>query len=471
LKELLSISLTPRISLVFISIFLKMLGTVSSVIALAFRIPSLAIVTTTDCLFWFLLLFVAAVPATDKFLDRNTKWLGNLAKISVSTLVITGILEILLTVSIGLGVFNESSAGLQNLLVSFNQIGSYSDATALESQATDNFLNGKNPYREANIIAAGIEFNVPYIKVTPLRTGCFETDFPYPDLNDIKTVYIDAQATPEVIPPEFALKYDYPAASFILPAPFIALGIRNLNIVFLLFLLPALGYVIWQAKTNSLRICFIIALFASLWLWSDVVSAATSLLVFPLLLMAWLLRRKNIWLSVMFMGTAIATKQIAWFLFPFYLILVLREKGFAKAASVAVAAVGIFLAFNLAYIVQDPGLWLNSTIQPATNNLFPSNVGIIALNYIGTINIRSSLPFTIVEAAVFLGALIWYFFNARRYPETALVLAVLPFFFAWRGSWGYLNYFDLIVLAAILLFKQQEQNGKDVANTGNEASP
>jgi hypothetical protein len=48
-------------------------------------------------------------------------------------------------------------------------------------------------------------------------------------------------------------------------------------------------------------------------------------------------------------------------------------------------------------------------------------------------------------------AIVWYYFNCRRYPDTALVLSVLPLFFAWRSLWGYFFYFDIIMLAAILI--------------------
>ena len=211
-----------------------------------------------------------------------------------------------------------------------------------------------------------------------------------------------------------------------------------------------------------MRFYFIAALVASLDLWNSLSSGETGFLVFPLLLMAWLLYRNNLWLSAIFMGIAIATKQIAWFLFPFYLILILRTKGLRNAAAIGAIAGGVFLAFNLYYIIANPDLWLSSVMAPMMDDLFPTGVGIITLSYTGLIDIKSSLPFTIMEVIVLLAALIWYFRNCRRFPETALVLAVFPLFFSWRSSWAYFFYIDIIMLAAILLYGYKDKKNADL---------
>ena len=437
LRILHEINLKPRLSILLISLFFKVLGSAFSGVALATENPALGITSMVVCFFWFVLLFLVTMPSTDVLFSKYLRWLDRVAKIAMGVLVIAGILEIVFVLSIHLGVFEGNGKGQSNLITTFERLGVYSDSTALDQQAANNFLKGGNPYVEANIIKAGIEFGVPATKLTPLRTGQFANDFPYPSLDKMEKIYVDVQATPDKIPPEFESKYNYPAASFILLAPFIALGITDLRIIFLIFLLPVFGYVIWQIKSNNkMKFLFIAATIASLEIWNSLSSGSTSILVFPLLLMAWLLYRKNLWLSALFMGVALATKQIAWFLFPFYLILILREKGLKKAAFITAITGGIFLCFNLPYILANPGLWISSVMAPMTNNIFPSNILIIALNYIGLIDIKTPLPFTIIEVIVIIVALIWYYRNCRRLPETALVLAIFPFFFSWRGSWG-----------------------------------
>jgi uncharacterized membrane protein len=448
--------LTPRISILMISLFFKIMAGAFSAVAYAIQSLTMGMSGTVVWLFWFSLLFIAAMPSTDVLLARHLGWLSKAAKILVAILITAGILEVAFAVSIRLGVFEGASENFQNLITYFERLGVYGDAAALEKQAVDNFLEGEDPYREANVITAATEFHVPPGKLTPLRTGRFAQDFPYPNFDEIEELYASAQANPDDIPPEFESKFSYPAASFILPAPLIALGIEDLRIVFLLFALPAFGYVILKTKPG-LRFYFVAALAASLELWNSLSSGETGFLVFPLLLMAWLLHRKKLWLSAVFMGLAVATKQTAWFLLPFYIILILREKGLRKAAATSAIAGGVFLAFNLPYLLADPGLWLSSVMAPMTDKLFPNGAGIVAFIYTGLIEVASPWPFAIMEIAVLLAALIWYARNCHRFPESALVLAVFPLFFSWRSGWTYFFYVDIIMLATILLFGHQTQ--------------
>ena len=116
-----------------------------------------------------------------------------------------------------------------------------------------------------------------------------------------------------------------------------------------------------------------------------------------------------------------------------------------------VIIIGVFLAANGAFIAQDPGLWLSSVWAPITHDMFPLGVGIISLVSGGVVDIQSPLLFNILEIAIAVTAVIWYFFKCRRYPETGLILAVLPLFFAWRSLWGYFFYIDIIILASIML--------------------
>jgi hypothetical protein len=422
---------------------------------LAFKSPAFGIASTIISVFWFILLFMAAMPASDQKFSLYTASFTKAARITLGMLIFIAISEIVIVSSLSSGLFSITTVGFRNGLNTLDRLGAYSDAAALEHQATENFLAGENPYKESNVITAGIKFDLPYSKLTPLRVGQFANDFPYPDLDKISRVYDEAKSNPQQIPVEFVSAYNYPAGSFIIPAPFIAPGIPDIRIVFLLCLLPALGYVIWQIKTREMKIFFGIVLFASFDLWNSVVSGATSLLVFPMLLLSWILYRKNLWVSALFMALAIATKQVIWFFLPFYLILILREKGFRKSFLVAALCAAVFLLFNGAYIINDPKLWFSSIVEPMANTLFPSNIGIITLNFMGIINAHSSLPFTIMEIIVYVASLMWYYFNCKKAPETGIVLAITPFFFAWRGSWGYYLYYDILIMASILLLSDK----------------
>ena len=196
---------------------------------------------------------------------------------------------------------------------------------------------------------------------------------------------------------------------------------------------------------------FIAALVASVELWNSLAAGETGFLYFPFLLLAWVLYRRNLWVSALFMAVVVAIKQITWFLLPFYLIVIFRTMGWRRLLAVFAIIVGVFIAANAWFFASAPELWLSSIFAPVAGKMFPLGVGAISLVTGGLFTVQSPLIFSIMEFGVFALAIIWYFFYCRRYPDTAPVLSVLPLFFAWRSLWGYFFYVDIIVLGAILI--------------------
>jgi uncharacterized membrane protein len=117
---------------------------------------------------------------------------------------------------------------------------------------------------------------------------------------------------------------------------------------------------------------------------------------------------------------------------------------------------GVFLAFNGVFIVQNPALWLNSLLAPMADKLFPLGVGPVTLVINGYINTRSTAIFGAMELTALLAGLAWYWRNCRRFPNTGIILCVLPLFFAWRSAWWYFFSADIILLAVICV----EEYGK-----------
>jgi hypothetical protein len=63
----------------------------------------------------------------------------------------------------------------------------------------------------------------------------------------------------------------------------------------------------------------------------------------------------------------------------------------------------------------------------------------------------SQTMFSVLEVIAAVLGLTWYYRNCEHYPHTALVLAFLPLFFAWRSNWNYFYYADIVLLAVILV--------------------
>ncbi len=452
MRVLFHIRPTPRIMLFFVAVLFKLVASALGGIGFVWNSSALMIIGSVVWLIWFAILFLIAMPQTDRLLQNQMRWLKPAALTISVIFLVTGLVLLVTISSFGLGAFQVDRLGEKpaQLITSFENVFAYNDATALCHQATETLIDGNNPYAEANVVTAMIKFNGSYDKLTPLREGIFADVFPYPEAEDLEQLWLKASQSPEQVPPELETKLGYPAGCFLLPAPFVLLGIDDIRLVYLILILPVLAYVTWKAPKN-LRLLFVGAILISLELWNSIASGETGSLCFPFLLLAWVLPKKHLWLSALFMGVAVATKQVAWFFMPFYLILIFRTIGLKRMLSVLAIVAGVFLVFNLPFIINDPKLWLTSMMAPMTDNLFPLGVGIITLVTGGVLDIQSPLIFGILELVIGGLAVIWYFRYCLRYPHTGPLLAVLPLFFAWRSLWPYFFYADIIILAAIML--------------------
>lgn len=406
--------------------------------------PALMVGGTLFWLAWFAGILFLAANGTDRLLKKAVGWLRPTALAIVLLLLLVGIAELVFIHTGGWG------SDRSQILDGLHRVFVYNDGIALSHQAAENMLAGKNPYAEGNIVTAMQEFHGDFDKTTPLRRGRFADVFPYPTTAELRAVWADAVKDPAHPPVEIETKVNYPAGSFVFSAPFILFGITDVRIIYLVLALPALAAVT-LLMPGKLRLAFLAMLAISLALWNSVASGETGFMAFPFMLLGWALAKRFPWVSALFMGLAVATKQIAWFLLPFYVILMWRTLGLKRAAGLVGIVAGAFLVVNLPFILKDPLLWATSTILPMTEPFFPLGVGVVTVVTSGLVVIKSSFVFTGMEAAVFLAALVWYWRNCRRYPHTGPILAMLPLFFAWRSLWSYFFYVDIIALAGILI--------------------
>jgi hypothetical protein len=444
----------PRILLIFPSILVMLLAMLAGALALSYDNDALAVVGIVLGLLWMGLLVLVALPQTDRWLAGMQRWFKPLATTLMIVLVFAGVVELLALTATGLGTKTGGILGASTpkFLAYISHDLSSSDAVALLDQAVDNVLHGKNPYADSNVVSAVISEGSPYDKTTPLRLGRFADDFPYPPTagsNSINSVWDEAVKTPDTVPVELESKLGYPSGFFLIPALFALFGVENIRVVSLLLVVAALAVAI-ALTPSRIRLWLAGACLGSLVIWNGIASGMTGSLYFPFLLLAWVLWRRNLWVSAVCMGIAVATKQVAWFFLPFYLILLFRYMPWKKALFGLGLVAAVFAAINLPFIIAGPTLWFDSVLSMMKDALFPSGWGIITLVLQGWVNIESPLLFTVMEAAVFIAAIIWYWRNARAYPYLGVVLPILPLFFAWRSLWPYFFYVDVILLALVM---------------------
>gem|GEM_PF-341813 len=443
--------LKPQVFLLFFALVIQLIASAISGVGFSLNTSGFWLAGFILWILWFVAMLFIVSPNTNNVLGNHRKFIKRGAMVVIALLALLGLTELVMAVWIAPKENNPTNDFAQ-LLSQMEHGFQYNDGTALQQQAIENLFRGKNPYSNGNIIAALLKYNGSFDRVTPLRAGKLANVFPYPSETQLKAIWDRAIHHPSQSPPELESRVCYPAGFFLLPAPFIAAGIKDIRIVYLIFVLIGLAFITFMIPPKK-RLLFIVFAAISLELWNSLANGETGSIVFPLLLIAWVSLNKNLWLSAIAMGLAVATKQTAWFFLPFYLILLWHESGLKSLGFVCAIIAGIFILMNASFFIQSPSIWLASVTSPMTDRLFPLGVGIVSLVASGILNIRSSLPFTAMEAIVFIGCAVWYMRNAKRYPYAGPILAVLPLFFAWRSLWSYFFYVQIIVLACLLTKK------------------
>lgn len=410
-------------------------------------------------LLWFGVLWLITLPQTDIYLQRFAGQLRRTAQAAVLVLAFIGVFVAGSYVGLKADIIQAADfpEPVSGLFASLEAQPQYSDGAALTHQAAENFMEGENPYATANVMTAMDEFDGPYLHLTPLQEGRFAAVFPYPSQEQLLQLWNESSLTPDTIPIELESRLNYPAGSFLLTTPFMLAGIDTLQVILIIFLFVTGGYALWRVPSEY-RLVFALALLVSVEIWvSGIIGMDKRIVILPFMMIGWILIPERPKTAMALIGVAAAAYQTAWFLLPFAAIYVYHRWGWGQALRGTIIAVSVFFAFNLPFIFADPELWLSSVLAPMIDELYPMGVGLASLVETGILQLESSTLFTVLEMAAIAGGLLWYLLRGRDFPETGLLLSILPMFFAWRSLGNYFFYVDLIILAALLIKMKTEQ--------------
>ncbi|MCL1885328.1 MAG: hypothetical protein FWF98_00965 [Dehalococcoidia bacterium] len=440
---------TPRIQLFFVANCIKLIAFIFTGLAGFFSFHPLVLGTSISLFLWLVLMLAVALPQASMLLAAYQHWLKPAYKASLAILAVAICISVLTisTVMVWNVVRPAPLPSIASGLVD-TMSNSY-DSTSFSIQATENLLSGKNPYAHANIVTALDASPDAYTRLTPLRTGAFADSFPYPTPDELKSIWDVAINNPDVLPQEIETKFNYPAGSFLLLAPFMAVGISDIRIILIILLLPAVIYAAKRIAPRK-RWYFVLGTLLSCELLMLILSADTKLLCIPFILAGWFTASRRPYLSAIFIGIAVATKQTAWFLLPFYLILIWKTINLRLAIRGGIIVGAVFFVTNAPFIIADYHLWLSSVFAPMVDPMFPLGDGLVTLVLTGIIPLDSPILFTVMEVATFVLCILWYMRHARRYPHTGLILSLVPIFFAWRSIMSYFCCIDTVLLASIL---------------------
>jgi uncharacterized membrane protein len=359
-----------------------------------------------------------------------------------------------------IGVLLTSIAGAvvfgQSIVMSFFMPPRYTnDGTSLDTNAAVLLLQGRNPYADSNILNVVREFSIQPDWTTPLREGQFANRLDYPSPAELGSAMATDQKTGHA--PEFESKVSYPALSFLTLVPFIWLNIFNVLALYL-FCYIALVAIAWKVVRPELRPWVLLLALANVPMWTSVVGGNLDLLYILPIVLTWLLRERR-WWSALFLGLALASKQQAWLFVPFYALMVWRQDNFMEVVRRLLIAGGVALAINLPFILWNPQAWFSGVMAPVVDPMFPSGVGIIGLSSTPLLPFFPPWVYEVLECMAMLVALAWYWRLCKERPEAAMLLAVLPLFFAWRSlpSYFYCAAFPLFILLATKAFPEKSK--------------
>jgi len=322
------------------------------------------------------------------------------------------------------------------------------DGTTLDHYAAAQLLAGHNPYVTTDVVSAVRALGQDAEHTTPLGQGAFMDQYPlgYPDAQQLRRVFAGEPAGRPDAVPEFESHLSYPALSFLPLVPFVWAGLPSVVPFFALCFL-ALAALLIVTVPGQLRLWLGLLILADTPLLNSTVAGDLDVFYILLLFVAWRWWRRPI-LSAVFLGLAIAAKQLAWFFLPFYALLIWRERGWREAIARLAGAGGVFLLFNGPFILGDAHAWLAGVLAPQVDRMFPLGNGIVQLSLSGLLPLAPSWLYSVLELAAVLASIGWYWKYGRAQPQYGIVLAVLPLFFAWRSL---STYFYFVVLPAVAL--------------------
>ncbi len=315
------------------------------------------------------------------------------------------------------------------------------DEMTIDYYAAHLFLLGLNPYNPAltsnvysyyGLALNGIPVNQMLNVSTPILTGGFVTGFSYPALSLL--VFIPAnllKISPSVI---FAPFYIVPVI-IILRIYHLKNDMKIALISSLVLVLnPAYLLQITQGEPDILWVIFV---------------------------MLSLICARNPYLSGMFIGLAIAVKQIPVFLIPFMIYFIYREYGRKNSVLWIFSSIAAFLAVNLYFIASSPIFFVHALLAPEFQPIIGIGFGPSQISFLNILPVNHSF-FSLMVIAVLIVSLAFYVTFYRRVRYAFPAFQIIIFLFNYRLLSGYLIFWPIValVIPAVMVNTKTKQGSR-----------
>jgi hypothetical protein len=345
----------------------------------------------------------------------------------------------------------------------------HNDAIVLDECAAQTLLRGEDPYARLPFFDCYDARAIGPDRTTPLRAGAFADVAVYPDDAQLDAAWAADERSCRVAgsprpcePADLVWRPSYPPLSFVLLAPWVALG-WDTNVLYILCLLAAIALILLRASP-SLRPFLLTGVLAALSVTAFTVGGSADLL-YPLPLVAALLWRERRW-SAIALGIAASTKQLAWPFALVYLIQVWTLRGRREAVVRAGITAAIFAVVDAPFVLWDPQAWIAGILTPVAQPMFSRGAGLVILGAGGVLPLFPPLVYSAMEAAAGLVVLVSVWRTRRTSPEIGLVLAMVPLYFAWRSLFSYFFLLPLFAMVGVARMRAGHLSHATVRDTG-----
>ena len=292
--------------------------------------------------------------------------------------------------------------------------GYHVDAVTVPHHAAELLLAGENPYRSFDLPEALAEFGLDPELATHLEDG------------------------------RVLRSLSYPAMSFLVVAPAVALGATDIRWVYVGEILVLVLLLLRRVRSPWRPLVAAGAVGNTIIVRQNILAGVDPTWAL-LVMLGWLFLDSPF--SAVAIGLAAASRQPAWFVAPFYLVVVWRRAGRSealwRAAVVAVAA----LLPNLPFIVDAPREFFAGISAPMLGALAPSGIGLVGMGLDGLLPLLPRGVYGGLSALSFVALIVtlWRFWP--RIPGAAMVFPFVPLYLGWRSLQNYFCWLPLLAMA------------------------
>ncbi|MFN8451243.1 MAG: hypothetical protein U0521_22350 [Anaerolineae bacterium] len=262
-----------------------------------------------------------------------------------------------------------------------------------------------------------------------------------------------AASTP-VASGSISAQYAYPALTFLLPAPFVALGLPGNFAVTLLAHLGLLVLLFLRAPARFqplvLLPVFVVDIFEKL-------SFAGNIdIVWAFFITAMILCWDRSIIRAVLFGLAISYKQNVWLIAPFLLVQLWYEgetpsEFIRRAVRFALIGGGAFGLLNAPFFLANPQAWLHGVFQPMFDNMvYVSDGGLSTLVTAGIATIPKSY-FSVATVVILLLLLFLYWRHFSVLRDVVWIMPGIVMWFGYRNLQSYWIYWLFPVLAVLIM--------------------